>query len=96
MGVLAGPFSPFHDSRIVLESVCTLDTLDQLRWKYQIPDSISLSLPYRGYEVYAPPEGRLLIHKAAFECGVHLLFHPSLCRTLVALELAPLQLSTRF
>ena len=96
VGVLAGTFSPFHDSRIVPESMCTPDTLVQMRWKYQIPDSISLSLPHQGYEVYTPPEGRLLIHKAAFECGVRLPFHPSLCQALVALELAHLQLSPGF
>ena len=55
VGVHAGPLSPFHDSRIIPESVCTLDTLAQLRWVYQIPDSIRLSLPHRGYEVYTPP-----------------------------------------
>ena len=72
VGVHVGPLSPFHDSRIIPESVCTPDTLVQLRWVFQIPDSVRLSLPHRGYEVYSPPEGRLLIHRAAFECGVRL------------------------
>ena len=79
-----------------LNSVCTQDTLVQLREDYKIPDSITLSLPCRGYDAYTPPKDVLLIHKAAFDCGVRLPLHPSLRQALVALELAPLQISLNF
>ena len=46
--------------------------------------------------MYTPPPGRLVIHVSAFEFGVRLPLHPSLCRLLIALELAPLQLSPGF
>ena len=89
VGVQAGSFALFHDGRIVPDSVCTQDTLAKLREEYMIPDNITLSLPHRGFDVYTPPQDRLLIHKAAFECGVRLPLHPTLRRALVALELAP-------
>ena len=54
-GVHEDPFSFFRDSRLIPDSVCTQDTLAQLRRDYQIPDSITLSLPHQGYEVYTPP-----------------------------------------
>ncbi|KAI9191678.1 hypothetical protein LWI28_011860 [Acer negundo] len=60
---------------------------------YQILDTISLSLPRWDQEVYNPPTDTLLIHAAAFECGVRLPFHPTLRRVVVALGLAPLQIS---
>ena len=72
--------------------MCTLDTLNKIREEYKIPDYITLSLPYRGYDVYTPPQDRLLIHKTAFECGVRLPLHPTLHRALVAPELSPLQI----
>ena len=96
VGVQAGSFTIFHDRRIVPDSVCTQDTLVKLREEYMIPDNIILSLPHRGYDVYTPPPGRLLIHKAALECGVRLPLHPTLRQALVALELAPLQVSPGF
>ena len=58
--------------------MCTQDTLVQLREDYQIHDSITLSLPSRGYDAYTPPKDVLLIHKAVFNCGVRLPLHPSL------------------
>ncbi|KAI9175082.1 hypothetical protein LWI28_027056 [Acer negundo] len=61
-----------------------------------ISDSISLSLPRRDKEVYNSFVGTLLIHAAAFECGVRLPFHPTLRRALVALRLAPLKISLGF
>ena len=67
--------------------MCTPDTLTQLRRDYKIPDSITLSLSHQGYDVYTPPWDRLLIHKAAFECGVRLPLLPTLCQALIALEL---------
>ena len=73
--------------------MCTLDALNKLREEYKIPDYITLSLPHRGYDVYTPPQDRLLIHKAAFECRVRLPLHPTLRRALVELELAPFQIS---
>ena len=94
--VHTGPLSFFHDGRIIPDSVCTSDTLTRLRKTFRIPDHISLSLPHRGYDVYTPSAGRLLIHVAAFECGVRLPLHPSLHRLLVALELAPFQIFPRF
>ena len=96
VGVTTGSFAAFHDGRIIPDSVCTVDTLNQLREEYKIPEYITLSLPHRGYDVYTPPPDRLLIHKATFECGVRLPLHPTLRRALVALELAPLQLSPGF
>ena len=91
--VQTGSFAAFHDGRIIPDSVCTVDTLNKLREEYKIPEYITLSLPHRGYDVYTPPQDRLLIHKAAFECGIRLPLHPTLHRALVALELAPLQIS---
>ena len=96
VGVQAGSFALFHGGRIVPDSVSTLDTLAQLREEYKIPDNITLSLPHRGYDVYTPPQDRLLIHKAAFECSVRLPLHPTLRRAFVTLELAPLQISLGF
>jgi hypothetical protein len=96
VGVQTGSFAAFHDGRIIPDSVCTVDTLNKLREEYNIPEYITLSLPHRGYDVYTPPPDRLLIHKAAFECGVRLPLHPTLRRALVALELAPLQISPGF
>ena len=96
VGVQTGSFALIHDGRIVPDSVCTQDTLAKLREEYMIPDNIILSLPHRGFDVYTPPQDRLLIHKAAFECGVRLPLHPTLRRALVALELAPLQISPGF
>ena len=96
VGVQTGSFAAFHDGRIIPDSVCTVDTLAKLREEYKIPEYITLSLPHRGYDVYTPPPDRLLIHKAAFECGVRLPLHPTLRRALVALELAPLQISPGF
>ena len=54
VGVQADSFAPFHDGRVVLDSVCTLDTLTKLREEYKIPDYITLSFPHRGYDVYTP------------------------------------------
>ena len=96
VGVQTGSFALFHDSRIVSDSVCTLDALNKLREEYKIPDYITLSLPHWGYNVYTLPQDRLLIHKAAFECGVWLPLHLTLRRALVALKLAPLQISPGF
>ena len=53
--VQSGSFASFHDGRIVLDSVCTLDTLAKLREEYKILDYVTLSLPHRGYDVYTPP-----------------------------------------
>ena len=91
-----GSFAPYHDGRLVPDSMCTLDTLAKLREEYKIPDYVILSLSHRNYDVYTPPQDRLLIHKAAFECRVWLLLHPTLRRALVALELVPLQISPGF
>ena len=95
-GVQTGALAPFHDGRIIPDSVCTMEALAELRMLYRIPASIELSLPHRSYNVYDPPKGQLLIHKAAFECGVRLPLHPTLRRALVALGLAPLQISPGF
>ena len=46
--------------------------------------------------MYTPPPSVLLIHAVAFEWGVRLPFHPTLPRVLIALELAPLQISLGF
>ncbi|KAK1559870.1 hypothetical protein Q3G72_019314 [Acer saccharum] len=94
--VLSGPLASFHDSGIIADSTCTVDTLTPLRKEYQIPDAITLSLPYRGYDVCTPPPNLLLIHVAAFECEVRLHLHPTLCRAFHSLELTPLQISPRF
>ncbi|KAI9196572.1 hypothetical protein LWI28_025093 [Acer negundo] len=75
-------FASFHDGRIIPDSVCTVVTLAKLREEYRIPVNIDLSLPHRGYDVYTPPQDVLLIHKAAFECGVRLLLYPTLHRAL--------------
>ena len=96
LGILAGPLLPFGEGRIISDSVCTDDTLTLLRKVYRIPDAIRLSFPHRGYDMYSPPSGCLLIHVVAFECGVRLPLHPSISRLLVALGLAPLQISPRF
>ena len=96
VGVQTGSFASFHDRRIVPDSVCTLDTLAKLREEYRILDYITLSLPHRGYDVYTLPQDRLLIHRAAFECGVRLPLHPTFHRALVALELTPIQISPGF
>ena len=86
LGILAGPLLPFGEGRIIPDSVCTDDTLARLRKVYRILDVIRLSLPHRGYDVYSPPPGCLLIHVAAFECGVRLPLHPSISRLLIALD----------
>ena len=96
VGVQSGSFASFHDGRIVPDSVCTLDTLAKLREEYKIPDYVTLSLHHRGYDVSTPPQDRLLILKATFECGVRLPLHPTLRRALVVLELALLQISPGF
>ena len=44
------PLSCFHDLGLIPDSVCTQDTLVQLREDYRIPDSITLSLPHQGYD----------------------------------------------
>ena len=88
-GVHTGSFAAFHDGQIVPDSLCTMDTFAALKRDYKIPDSVTLSLPHRGYHVYTPPKNQLLIHKAAFECRVRLPLHPTLRWALVALELAP-------
>ena len=92
----AGSLAPFHGDRIIPNSVCRAETLEELRSLYQIPDAIRLSVPHRGYDVYAPPANQLPIHKAAFECGVRLPLHPLLRRALISLELAPIQISPGF
>ena len=89
-GVHEDPLSCFRNSGLIPDSVCTQDTLAQLREDYRIPDSITLSLLCRGYDAYTPPNDVLLIHKTAFECEVRLPFHPTLRQALIALELAPL------
>ena len=96
VGVFIGPLSSFHDGKIILNFVCTTVTLARLMRDYQIPDTIIISLPHRGYDVYTPSLGLLLIHVAVFECGVRLPLHPTLRRAFVALELAPLQTSLGF
>ena len=73
-----------------------MDTFAKLRKEYRILDYITLSLSHRGYDVYTLPQDHLLIHKAAFECGVRLSLHPTFGRALVALELAPLWISSGF
>ena len=55
-----------------------MDTLTKLREEYQILDYITLSLPHQVYDVYTPPQDRLLNHKATFECEVWLPLHPTL------------------
>ena len=95
-GVLVGSLLPFCEGRIIPDSACTTDTLAQLKRVYKIPDAIRLSLPHQGYDVYTPPTSCLLIHVAAFECGVRLPLHPSISRLLVALGLAPQQISPGF
>ena len=84
VGVQAGSFASFHDGRIVPDSVCTLDTLAKLREEYKILDYITLSLPHWGYDVYTSPQDRLLP------------LHPTFHRALMALKLAPLQISLGF
>ena len=54
-GMLTSSFTSFHDGWIILDSVCTVDTLASLSRDYKIPDSISLSFPHRGYDMYTPP-----------------------------------------
>ena len=86
----------FGEGRIISNLVCTADTLARLRRVYRIPDAIRLSFPRRGYDVYTPPVGCLLLHVAAFKCGVWLPLHPSISRLLIALGLTPLQISPGF
>jgi hypothetical protein len=43
VGVQTGSFAPYHDGRLVPDSVCTLDTLAKLREEYKIPDYVTLS-----------------------------------------------------
>ena len=86
---------PFED-RVVPNSVCTEDTLARLRREYQIPDTITLTLPHRGYDVYTPADDKVLLHVIAFECGVRLPLHPTLRKAPLALSLAPLQISPGF
>ena len=45
VGVQTGSFATFHDGRVIPDSVCTMDTLNQLREEYKIPEYITLSLP---------------------------------------------------
>ncbi|KAK1559985.1 hypothetical protein Q3G72_020847 [Acer saccharum] len=58
--------------------------------------ALTLIIPPRDYDVYYPVKGEVPIHVVAFECAVRLPLHPTLCRILVALGLAPLQISPRF
>ena len=46
--------------------------------------------------MYTLPPSVLLIHAAVFECGVRLPLYPTLPKALIALELAPLQISLGF
>ena len=94
--MLNGPLSSYNDVRIIPDFVCTVDTLACLRKEYQIPDTITLSPPHRGYDVYTPHPDLILLHVVAFECGVRLPLHPILRRVLYALELTSLQISSEF
>ncbi|KAI9173466.1 hypothetical protein LWI28_001754 [Acer negundo] len=85
-----------YEDRVTINSICTTDTLAHLRKEYQIPDDITLTLLHRGYDVYTSVKGEVLIHVAAFEYGIRLPLHPTLRRLLVALGLAPLQISPGF
>ncbi|KAI9177215.1 hypothetical protein LWI28_012462 [Acer negundo] len=80
---------PYED-RVIINSICTTDTLAHLRKEYQIPYVITLTFPHRGYDVYNPVKCEVPIHVATFECGLRLTLHPTLRRLLVALGLAPL------
>ncbi|KAK4842005.1 hypothetical protein QYF36_014143 [Acer negundo] len=85
-----------HEDQVTINSICTTDTLARLRKEYQILDVVTLTLPHRGYDVYTPVKGEVLIHVATFECGLRLPLHPTLRKILVTLGLAPLQISPGF
>ncbi|KAK2648570.1 hypothetical protein Ddye_016059 [Dipteronia dyeriana] len=85
-----------HDFKVIPDSTIDLTSINRLKARYDIVDSVTISVPPKNYNVFSPPKGELLILFAALENGVRLPLHPNLRRALKALQLAPLLLTPGF
>ena len=68
------------------------EELHKYRSRFDIPDSVVLTLP-GDRAVWNPPEGAVAVYGAMFSCGVTLPLQPFISRFLAEAQIAPAQLA---